>query len=155
MCQKRGFTLIELLVVVLIIGILSAVALPQYRKAVAKARTVRILPLLRGLADAEERFYMANGYYTQSVEELDISWPSEYLPDGKNAIWSINSEGVHAPFNYTVDMPEVSYFFLYGSTPHPAKGKFVCNGYDSAIKAEICRSLGKPVYAWTPHFTSW
>ena len=56
----KGFTLIELLVVVLIIGILASVAVPQYRKAVTKARTVRVLPLLRALANAEESFYMAN-----------------------------------------------------------------------------------------------
>ena len=73
---QSGFTLIELLVVVLIIGILSAVALPQYQLAVDKARLMSILPFGRTMKDSAERYFLANGDYPPGVKDLDVDVPA-------------------------------------------------------------------------------
>ena len=70
-----GFTLIELLVVVLIIGILASVAMPQYNKAVEKSRATQALAILKSLYAAQETYYMANGSYATSFDELDLIVP--------------------------------------------------------------------------------
>ena len=70
--KNQAFTLIELLVVVLIIGILAAIAVPQYQKAVIKSRYAALKDLSRSIIEAEELYYLANGTYTDKFSDLDI-----------------------------------------------------------------------------------
>ena len=76
--MKRAFTLIELLVVILIIGILSTIALPQYQKSVEKARFTQALTLLSSMAEAAEVYLFANGEWPQKLTDLEVQVPADY-----------------------------------------------------------------------------
>lgn len=79
MKNNKGFTLIELLVVVLIIGILSAVALPQYTRAVEKARVAEVETIMADLRRGYKMYrveHPAKKSGSGLGQMIDLSMPS-------------------------------------------------------------------------------
>ncbi len=71
--MKKGFTLIEMLVVVLIIGVLAAIAVPQYEASIEKSRVAEALVMMKSIADAEQRYFQANPNETTVTKQNQIA----------------------------------------------------------------------------------
>ncbi|MWL88157.1 type IV pilin protein [Cupriavidus sp. SW-Y-13] len=69
----RGFTLIELMITVMIIGILAAVAIPQYQQFVTKARRAEAKSGLARVQGALERYFTVNNVYTLDPAALKLT----------------------------------------------------------------------------------
>ena len=79
---NKGFTLLELLVVVLIIGILAAIAIPQYKMAVGKAKFATLKNDVQTIKNALERYYLVQDQYTKNISYLDVEIENNCHIDG-------------------------------------------------------------------------
>ena len=140
--NKKGFTLIELLVVVLIIGILAAIALPQYFRAVEKSRSTEALSIMGSLSAAMERARLVdtNSQYPATVGGLDITFNDVSGNPATGSSWSTKNfailitGGAEAAGNVKATRSGNYTITRYFNT-----GKVVCSDLGGN---SICASLG-------------
>ena len=159
--MQKAFTLIELLVAVLIIGILAALALPQYKVAVVKSRFATILPVLATIKEAEELYYLANGSYTNDWNALgvDLGACGDLAPDLKKCSHTFildpldyntaNIRAAYCPehlskgnnlwFSACVNAGDLMYTVWFDHSNNP--GVVECTGR-TALGQQVCKSMG-------------
>ncbi|HAS6142283.1 pilin [Vibrio vulnificus] len=101
--KQQGFTLIELMIVVAVIGVLAAIAMPQYQKYVAKSEVASVLATLTGTKTNVEAYTVENGLFPdgsssdQTPSALGV--PSMHL--GTVAFTSQDTDGGNVEFTFS------------------------------------------------------
>ena len=79
--RTSGFTLIELLIVVVLVAILGAVALPQYRDYVIRSNRAVAKSLLLQIADRQEQFFADRKTYASDMTDLGYPGANSFTVD--------------------------------------------------------------------------
>ena len=110
---KLGFTLLELLIVVLIISILAAIALPQYKITVAKSKFATVKNLTRDLKSSAERFYLTHDNYNYTYNDLDMSYHITGLYNTDTSLYIYFENNIHCNM-WQTENKFACYVTIYG-----------------------------------------
>ena len=159
--MQKGFTLIELLVVVLIIGILAAVALPQYQLAVDKSRLAGAISLAQSLRKAQEIYYMSNNAYSVDLEnfDIDLSKSCRRTSEGMINCHHYIVDNIYGDLNTSEEVNQVAIFYVPSNPGQTAQkdalihvylehsslpNEITCEGFTDRGK-KLCRASGYTV----------
>ena len=153
MQNNKAFTLIELLVVVLIIGILAAVALPQYQQAVNKSRFVNLSTLAKSFVDATKVYHLTTGEYPRDIEALSIDYPVEMallsIPDHEGTC--VQNDDIYCCIaksdsslrdSVVCGRRDYSFAFEYNHTGNLADIPMCLAKSDNTNAVKMCQSFG-------------
>ncbi len=87
----RGITLLELMIVVVIVSILTAIAYPNYREYVTRAKRTEAKAALLQIATNQERFYLQNNTYTTNMTNLGFPVAGAFLSDSDSYIINVGA----------------------------------------------------------------
>ena len=156
----KGFTLLELLIVVLIIGILAAIALPQYQKIVNKTKFAKLQSTAISLRDAYNEYVLLHGESTKNFSDLSITLPDEFqlTLDHYNTTCMTNSDmscclqkyyyGSSSNYKegyivcYNKEMDYGYYESLFSREGEPINGKYCIAKVDDTKAGDFCAILG-------------
>ena len=143
--NRCGFTLIELLVVVVIIGILSAIALPYYQRSVWMSRATQLQTLARSLGEAQNAYYMANSGWPTQFGELD--WGFDFAATGNEncGLSSMSADGERYGKNFYLVLNSAGGASL--SAAVFTEGPYRCSGF-TFMNAHSNRNFSQKLYCW-------
>ena len=162
--NKKAFTLLELLVVIIIIGILAAIALPQYQLSVDKADFAKMQETAKSIVEAYKHYYLTHGVTTKDFDYLYLEFPNaeKYVSNYYNCITlqdmycCMSTGGSDTIGSVSCGKKDLSFIFseqvfTYNFVEQHKRYCYALN--NNARAKRLCKSLGKydrNVNAFTP-----